>query len=293
MAFAINGSVRIYYETYGSPARPPLLLVNGLGSQCINYRVEWCERFAAAGYFVIRYDNRDVGFSTKFADNPPEIGRIARQLADGDSVDVPYRLSDMASDGLAVLDDVAISTAHVLGVSMGGMIVQTMAIEAPDRLRTMTSVMSTTGDPDVGQPTQEARRAIMAPPARDREGYIAGQVARARIWGSPACFDEDRIVANAAEAFDRSFDPDGTTRQMMAIMASGSRTKALGGVRVPALVLHGDADTLVDPSGGHRTAEAIRGARFVLLEGMGHDYPPQYWDRVIDEVREHTGHAVS
>jgi pimeloyl-ACP methyl ester carboxylesterase len=293
MAFAINGSVRIYYETYGSPARPTLLLVNGLGSQCINYRVEWCERFAAAGYFVIRYDNRDVGFSTKFADNPPDIERIARQLADGDGVDVPYRLSDMATDGLAVLDDVAISTAHVLGVSMGGMIVQTMAIEAPGRLRTMTSVMSTTGDPDVGQPTQEARRAIMALPARDRDGYIAGQVARARIWGSPACFDEDRIVANAAEAFDRSFDPDGTTRQMMAIMASGSRTEALGGVRVPALVLHGDADTLVDPSGGRRTAEAIRGARFVLLEGMGHDYPPQYWDQVIDKVTAHTGHVVS
>jgi len=293
MAFAVNGSVRIYYETFGSPAYPPLLLVNGLGSQCINYRVEWCERFAAAGYFVIRYDNRDVGLSTKFADNPPDMVRIARQLAHGDSVEVPYRLSEMAADGLAVLDDLTISTAHVLGVSMGGMIVQTMAIEFPDRLRTMTSVMSTTGDPDVGQPTPEARRAIMAPPARDRNGYVDGQVARARIWGRPACFDEDRIAAYAAEAFDRCFAPDGTTRQMMAIMASGSRTAALGRVRVPTLVLHGDADTLVDPSGGRRTAEAIHGARFVLLKGMGHDYPPPYWDQVIDEVRAHTDQVVS
>jgi pimeloyl-ACP methyl ester carboxylesterase len=293
MAIAVNGSVRIYYETFGNPVHPPLLLVNGLGSQCINYRVEWCERFAAAGYFVIRYDNRDVGLSTKFTGDPPDVGRVARQLADNRDVDVPYRLSDMAADGLAVLDDLAISTAHVFGVSMGGMIVQTMAIESPDRLRTLTSVMSTTGDPDVGQPTPEARRAILAAPARDRDGYITLQVARLRIWGSPTCFDENRITATAAEAFDRCFDPDGTSRQMMAIMASGSRTAALRQVRVPTLVLHGDADTLVDPSGGRRTTEAIPGARFVVLEGMGHDYPPQYWDLVIDLVREHTGHVVA
>ena len=293
MAIAVNGSVQIYYETFGSPARPPLLLVNGLGSQCINYRVEWCERFAAAGYFVIRYDNRDVGLSTKFSRHSPDIGGVARQLAGKHDVLVPYRLSDMAADGLAVLDDLGISTAHVFGVSMGGMIVQTMAIDSPDRLNTMTSVMSTTGDPDVGQPTREARRAIMAAPARDRDEYVAVQVARLRIWGSPACFDENRIAAMAGEAFDRCFDPDGTARQMMAIMASGSRTAALGQIRVPTLVLHGDADALVDPSGGRRTSEAIPGARFVVLEGMGHDYPPQYWDQMINLVRAHTGHVVA
>ncbi len=288
MAFAHNGDVRIYYETFGSSSLPPLLLVNGLGSQCINYRSEWCERFAAAGHFVIRYDNRDVGLSSKFTKTPPDVVKVVRDLAEGRPVDVPYRLGDMAADGLSVLDDLAIDRAHVMGVSMGGMIVQTLSIDHPDRLLTMTSVMSTTGDTDVGRPTPEAQSRIMAPPAHDRDEFIAAHLAGLRIWGSPACFDEERLTANAVEAFDRCFDPAGTARQMMAIIASGSRTAALGGVRVPTLVLHGDADTLVDPSGGRRTAEAIPGARFVLLEGMGHDYPPQYWDRIIELVGTHT-----
>jgi len=289
MAFARHGDVQIYYETFGTPAHPPLLLVNGLGSQCINYRAEWCERFAAAGYFVIRYDNRDVGLSSKFSDVVPDVGRAVKESAEGRVVEAAYRLSDMAGDAIAVLDDLGVARAHVMGVSMGGMIVQTMAIEHPGRLLTMTSVMSSTGDPDVGQSSAEARRMIMTPPPRDRPGYVARQLANHRIWGSPACYDEERIAANAGEAFDRCSDPDGTARQMMAIIASGSRTSALRGVRLPTLVLHGDADTLVDPSGGRRTAEAVPGARFVLLEGMGHDYPPAYWDRLIDLVRAHTG----
>jgi len=293
MAFAHNGDVRIYYETFGSPADAPLLLVNGLGSQCINYRTEWCERFADEGYFVMRYDNRDVGLSSKFTAVIPDVAGMVRKLAGGEVVDAPYRLSDMAVDGLAVLDDLAMARAHVMGVSMGGMIVQTMAIENPDRLLSVTSVMSTTGDPDVGQPTREAQQRIMAPPAQDRDGYIAGHLAGLRIWGSPACFDEERLTANAAEAFDRCFDPAGTARQIMAIMTSGSRSAALGRVAVPTLVLHGDADTLVDPSGGRRTADVIPGARFVLLEGLGHDYPPQYWAQLIDLVRAHTGQVVA
>jgi pimeloyl-ACP methyl ester carboxylesterase len=289
MPFAQNGDVQIYYETFGSPAHPPLLLVNGLGSQCINYRVEMCERFAAAGHFVVRYDNRDVGLSSKFSSSSADVGQLLRDAAEGKPVAVPYRLTDMASDGVAVLDYLAIDRSHVLGVSMGGMIVQTMAIENPERLLTLTSVMSTTGDPDVGQPTREAQKRIMAPPAQDRDSYIAGQLAGLRIWGSPACFDEQRLTANAAEAFDRCFDPAGTARQMMAIIASGSRTADLGRVRLPTLVIHGDADTLVDASGGRRTEEAITGARFVLLEGMGHDTAPDYWDEIIDLVRSHTG----
>jgi pimeloyl-ACP methyl ester carboxylesterase len=292
MAMAHHGDVEIYYETFGSPSQPPLLLVNGLGSQCINYRTEWCERFAAAGFFVIRYDNRDVGLSSKFSDVRPDVAGLVRKLAEGQSVDVPYRLSDMAADGLAVLDDLNIERAHVMGVSMGGMIVQTMALEHPDRLLSLTSVMSTTGDPDVGRSSPEAQKRIMAPPAPDREAYIAGHLAGLRIWGSPACYDEERLSANAAEAYDRCFDPAGTARQMMAIISSGSRTAALASVRVPTLVVHGDADTLVDVSGGRRTADAIPGARFVLLAGMGHDYPPSYWDRIIDLVKAHAGQVT-
>jgi pimeloyl-ACP methyl ester carboxylesterase len=217
------------------------------------------------------------------------VANLVELLRKGHPVDVPYYLSDMAFDGLSVLDHLAIERAHVLGVSMGGMIVQTMSIVAPHRLLTMTSVMSTTGDPDVGQPTEEALRRIMAPPAKDRDAFLAGHLAGLRIWGSPACFDEDRLTANAGEAFDRCFDPAGTARQMMAIIASGSRTAALRCVEVPTLVLHGDADKLVDPSGGQRTAETIAGARFVLLEGMGHDYPPEYWDQIVEVVTAHTG----
>lgn len=292
MAFAHNGDLAIYYETFGDRSQPPLLLVNGLGSQCINYRTEWCERFATTGFFVIRYDNRDVGLSSKFDDVEPDVAGLVRRRAEGQTVEVPYRLSDMAADGLAVLDALDIERAHVMGVSMGGMIVQTMALEHPDRLLTMTSVMSTTGDPDVGQSSPEAQRRIMAPPAPDRAGYIAGHLAGLRIWGSPACYDEERLTANAAEAYDRCFAPAGTARQMMAIIASGSRTAGLAAVRVPTLVLHGDADTLVDASGGRRTAEAIPGARFVVLEGMGHDYPPAYWDQLIDLVKTHSGQVT-
>ena len=293
MAFARNGDLQIYYETFGSPANPPLLLVNGLGSQCINYRNEWCIRFAEAGHFVIRYDNRDVGLSSKFTAAAADVASFLVDAATGRPVHPPYRLSEMASDGLAVLDDLGIARTHVVGVSMGGMIVQTMAIENPERLLTLTSVMSTTGDPDVGQPTKEAQERIMAVPPEDREGFVAGQLAGLRIWGSPACFDEERLTANAIEMFDRCFDPSGRNRQLMAIIASGSRTAGLGQVRVPALVVHGSADTLVDPSGGRRTADAIPGARFVLLDGMGHDTPPQYWDEMVDLVTAHTGQVMA
>jgi pimeloyl-ACP methyl ester carboxylesterase len=285
--FARNGEVEIFYDTFGARDDPPLLLVNGLGSQSINYRSELCERFASSGLFVIRYDNRDVGRSTKFAGATPDVAAVVGALAAGRPAEAPYLLTDMAGDGLAVLDDLAIGRAHVMGASMGGMIVQTMAIEHPERVLTMTSLMSTTGDPDVGQPTPEARRLLLAPPAVDREAYVATQLAAATAWGSPACFDPERLTANAVEAFDRCFDPAGTARQLMAVLASGARTEDLRGVRLPTLVVHGDADNLIDASGGRRTAEAVPGARFVLVAGMGHDYPPQYWDRLVGLVSSH------
>jgi pimeloyl-ACP methyl ester carboxylesterase len=180
-----------------------------------------------------------------------------------------------------------------MGVSMGGMIVQMLAIEHPDRLLSMTSVMSTTGDPDVGNSSDAALRLILSPPPPDRDAYIARHLESQRVWGSPAAYDEARLTANAAEAYDRCFCPEGQARQLTAIVAVGSRTAALGKVRVPALVLHGDADTLVDASGGRRTAEAIPGARFVLIEGMGHDYPPEYWDQLVALVTRHARAATA
>jgi pimeloyl-ACP methyl ester carboxylesterase len=270
--FAENGDVRIWFETFGEPADPALLLVNGLGSQCINYRVEWVERHVAAGFFVIRFDNRDVGESTWF----DEAG------TDGPA----YSVEDMADDAAAVLEAAGVDAAHVLGVSMGGMIVQALAIRHPERVRSLTSIMSSTGDADVGQPSPESLEHILTPSPADREGYLLHQLTSIRTWGSPAAFDEDWIRAIQGEAYDRAFHPDGQRRQMFAVSTAASRTEALGAVAVPTLVIHGDQDKLVDPSGGRRTAEAVPGARFELIEGMGHDYPPMWWDRIVALVAE-------
>ncbi|MBA3604680.1 MAG: alpha/beta hydrolase [Acidimicrobiia bacterium] len=275
MTTATNGDCQLFFERFGDPADPTLLLVNGLGSQCINYQEAWCAMFAACGLHVVRFDNRDVGLSTSF---------------DGAPVDehgASYRLSDMAADAVAVLDACDVDRAHVMGLSMGGMIVQTMAIEHPARLATMTSAMSRTGEPGYGGSTPEALALLLGPPATDRRSYVDGHVAGLRVWGSPEFADEDRWRADAQRAFDRAFNPAGTTRQFLAVAASGDRAAGLRGVRAPTVVIHGDRDTLIDQSGGRRTAELIPGARFELIEGMGHDYPPQLWERWVDLVATH------
>ena len=274
MPRAHNQHVELHYDTFGSPTVPALLLVNGLSSQCINYRVELCEKFVAEGFFVIRFDNRDVGLSTKFEHHSP---------ADGPA----YTVSDMGDDAIAVLDAAGVDRAHVFGMSMGGMIVQTLAIEHPDRLLSMTSVMSSTGDSDVGGSSPEAAALIMQPFPPGKEAFLDRQCLASRTWGSPSAYDEERVRAWAAEAYDRCHLPAGPLRQMAAVRADGSRTERLRSVRVPTLVLHGDRDNLLHFSGGERTAEAIPGARFVLLEGMGHDMVPAYWDRVVQLVSEH------
>jgi len=289
MPYAQNGDVDLYYETFGEPSDPALLLVNGLGSQCINFRVEWCEKFAAESFFVIRFDNRDVGLSTHFSDVKPDFAGVRSALDEGRTPDVPYTVSDMANDAVAVLDAVGVERAHVLGVSMGGMIVQTLAIEHPDRLLSMTSIMSSTGDLDVGHSSPDALKLLMSAPPSGRDEYVARHLAGIRTWGSPSFYDEVRLEQNAGEAFDRCFDPAGQGRQMMAIISGGSRTEALRDVRIPALVIHGTADNLVNWSGGQRTAEAIPGARFELIDGMGHDYPPELWDTLVDLVTGHAG----
>lgn len=287
MAHARNGEVELWYETFGSTADPTLLMVNGLGSQCIHFDEALCARLADEGFQVVRFDNRDQGRSTWFDHVPVDVGAVARAVAAGEPPPVPYTLADMAADAAAVLDAVGADSAHVLGVSMGGMIVQTLAIEHADRVRSLVSVMSTTGDRDVGQSTDAARAMLMAPPPADRDTAMDRAVEGIRTWGSPALIDEDRVRATAAAAFDRAFHPTGTGRQLMAITAAPSRTAALGSVTAPTLVIHGDADTLIEPSGGRRTADAIPGARFELVEGMGHDYPPPLWDHLVALVADH------
>ncbi|MBI4884510.1 MAG: alpha/beta fold hydrolase [Actinobacteria bacterium] len=273
--YAHNGECKLYYDTFGDAHDPTLLLVNGLGSQCINYHEDWCRLFAAEGLHVVRYDNRDVGLSSSYADAPTN----ARGAA--------YSIDDMAADGMAVLDALDVAGAHVMGLSMGGMIVQMMAINHPQRVLTMTSVMSTTGEPEYRKSSERAMELLLAPDPTDREGFIQQWVDGLREWGTPAFADESRWRAYAERAFDRGIIKGGTARQYAAVMESGSRADALREVAVPTLVIHGDKDTIIDQIGGRRTAELIPGARFELVEGMGHDYPPQLWARWVALVVEH------
>lgn len=263
MATTTNGSVELFYEVFGEADHPTLLLVNGLGSQCINFPEAWCQRFVAAGYRVVRFDNRDVGLSSKMEG-------------------VDYSLADMALDAVAVLDAVGVDRAHVMGLSMGGMIVQRLAIDHAERLLTMTSVMSRTGERGYGESSPEAMAFLTRAPATSREEHIESHVAAIAVYGSQAeWIDDAETRARAAAAYDRCFDPSGVARQMRAVLADGDRSGALATVTVPTLVIHGSRDTLIDPSGGRRTAEVIPGARYVELEGMGHDYPSPIWDRWV------------
>jgi pimeloyl-ACP methyl ester carboxylesterase len=268
-----NG-IQLEYDSFGATSGEPLLLVMGLGAQMLLWDEEFCQRLADRGHFVVRYDNRDVGLSSKFDDAPLGPGHAA------------YDISDMAADGIAVLDALGVDRAHVMGLSMGGMIVQVMAIEHPDRLLSMTSVMSRTGEDEYGRSTPEAFALLTAPPATDRESYVAAHIAGQHVWGSPAYADEGRWRASAERAFDRCFHPSGPTRQFFAIGASPPRADKLRHVTTPSLVIHGDRDNLIDISGGRRTAELIPGARFEVIEGMGHDYPPELWPRWVDLVSD-------
>jgi pimeloyl-ACP methyl ester carboxylesterase len=293
MALAHNGSVEIYYETFGEPSDPALLLINGLGSQCINFDVEFCELFVARGFFVIRFDNRDVGLSTKFNLVLPDLFAVLEAVKDGLEPKVAYRLSDMADDALAVLDALDIDRAHVAGWSIGGMIAQQLAIDHPERLLSMTSNMSTTGDPDVGQASAEALEIILGPSEIDRASIIQRRLDLERVIGSRAHFDPERVAKQTGDAYDRCFNLAGVARQLCAAAASGSRTAQLHNVTTPKLVMHGDVDNLIDISGGVRTAESIPGARFVILEGMGHDLSLFYWNHLVEEISNHARGATS
>lgn len=255
--------LHLHHETFGDPSDPTLVLVNGLGSQCTNYHEDWCAKFVAQGFHVVRFDNRDVGLSTKFEG-------------------VDYTLRDMADDVIRVVDAVEVERAHVMGLSMGGMIVQRVAIHHPDRLLSMTSVMSSTGEPGYGASTPEAVVEFQKPPATSRQEYIDLELEALAVYGSaPELRDDDFIREIYGRAYDRCFDRAGRDRQLKAVAADRGRAEALRDVRVPTLVIHGSRDGLITPSGGQRTAELIPGARYVEIEGMGHDYPPAVWDRWV------------
>ena len=283
--------VTLEYETFGAPEDPPLLLVMGFGAQLIAWPPRLCERLADGGRYVISFDNRDCGLSSKLdgqvADLPAIIAAMSAGELERARALAPYTLSEMSDDGLALLTALGIERAHVVGASMGGMIAQTMAIEHPDRLLTLTSMMPTTGEREYGQSTAEARRALLTPAPADRAAYVEA-AASSLVWKSKKYPDLAGARRLAAESYDRCYYPAGVSRQLTAMIASGSRAEQLRHVRVPTLVMHGLDDTLIAPSGGERTAELIPDARLTLIEDMGHDRPEPLWPEICGAILEHT-----
>ncbi|MBU2665067.1 alpha/beta fold hydrolase [Actinoplanes bogorensis] len=283
-----NG-IDVRYETLGEPGDPALLLVMGLGAQLVDWPAEFCAALASRGFHVVLFDNRDAGLSTAF-DELPQPDPAA--IFGGDQATVPYLLSDMAADAAGLLKELGIARAHVVGASMGGMIAQQLTIDHPGLVSSLCSIMSTTGDRTVGHPTPEAMAALMRPPATTREEILAGAIASSRVIGSPAYpASEEWLQERAAAKFERSFRPQGTQRQYAAILAAPDRTAALGGVTAPTLVIHGEADPLINVSGGRATAAAVPGSELIVIPGMGHDLPKPLWPQIIDAIVANTGRA--
>ncbi len=282
MPLAKTNAIEIDYEDRGDPAGPVLLLVHGLGAQRTAWPERFLEMFVSRGYRVVTFDNRDIGLSSWFDDAgmPDLLG-----IFGGRPVEVPYLLDDMADDAVGLLEALEIPAAHVAGVSMGGMIAQTVALRHQERVLSLCSVMSTPDAREVGRPTAEAMTALMKAPGRTRDEYIEQSIASLRVIGSPGYpFDEEQERHRAGALFDRSFHPEGTARQLAAILCSKDRRPGLAGVHVPTLVIHGTADPLVQPDGGRATAEAIAGAKLEMIEGMGHDLPEALWQRLVEMI---------
>ncbi|GHF67099.1 alpha/beta hydrolase [Streptomyces mashuensis] len=275
--------IEVAYERFGDPGAPPVLLVMGGGAQMINWPEGFCTELAGRGTYVIRFDNRDAGRSTHFPDGPEPDLQAA--LA-GDFSSAAYTLSDMAADTVGLLDVLGLDSAHVVGASLGGMVAQMVAIEHPRRVRSLTSMMSTTGDPAVGRADLAKLRDVGSPPA-DREEYAAWMVRAMRAVGSPGFpLDEAGVAERARLAYDRGYDPPATARQAVAALASGDRTERLRRLDVPALVVHGADDPMCDVSGGRATAAAIPGAELVVVDGLGHNLPREVWPRLTSLIAD-------
>jgi pimeloyl-ACP methyl ester carboxylesterase len=292
----VNDKIELEYEEIGSADHPTILLIMGFTAQLIAWPDRFCQMLVERGYHVVRFDNRDCGLSTKLDGQVVDVGALLAAALTGQEVaarpEVPYTLSDMAADAVGLLDHLGVERAHIVGASMGGMIAQHIAIEHPQRVLSLTSIMSTTGEPAYGIPTPEGAQLLLTPPPADRDGYIA-RAADAAVCSSKRYFDLELVRANAARAYDRSFYPAGASRQIGAVLASGSRAEGLSALQVPTLVIHGRDDTLVAPSGGLRTAELIPGAHLLLLADMGHDLPEPLWTTIGDALASHMAVAAA
>ncbi len=283
-----NG-IEIAYQEIGDPDGEPVLLIMGLATQMLAWQEPFCAMLAERGFRVVRFDNRDIGRSTMI-----DSAGVPRRpdIFAGRRANAPYLLTDMAADTAGLMDHLGIESAHVVGASMGGMIGQTLAIERPERVRSLVSIMSTTGSRRAGMPTWKAWGLLMARFPRDREAFIERAVRTFSVIGSPAFpMDEQRVRDLAGAMHDRSHRPAGILRQLHAISASGNRTRALGDLSLPVTVIHGTRDPLIRPSGGRATARAIPGARLRMVEGMGHDFPEALWPLFVDEIADTAARA--
>jgi len=284
-----NG-IRIEYDVFGDNNSPPVLLIIGLGGQMIDWDNEICEALAEKGFFVIRFDNRDTGLTTKFEDaGAPNIMEAFTATLQGVPIKAPYTLDDMADDAVGLLEALGIKKAHICGMSMGGMIAQTITIRYPQRVLSLTSIYSSTGNPDLPQPKPEIMQILITPPPEQREAAIEFTVKVFKtISGKGFAFDEAWVRDLAGKRYDRSFYPVGVARQLVAVLASGNRKPALASVTVPTLIIHGDEDPLVPIEAGKDTADTIPGSRFMIIKGMGHDLPHKgAWPQIVDAVADH------
>jgi pimeloyl-ACP methyl ester carboxylesterase len=290
-----NG-IEVCYDEFGSPADPALLLIMGYTAQMTAWEVDFCTLLASKGYRVIRFDNRDCGLSSKTDAPLPQLIPKADADAPGPLFTLaeppPYTLDDMAADAVGLLDALGIERAHIVGASMGGMIAQAVAANHPDRVLSLTSIMSTTGNPDVGRPTDDAIAGLLSPVPPEREAVMDRAVAVGKVVAGPL-FDEALARQRAGEAYDRSFHPIGAMYQMAAIAAVGDRTDKVARITCPTLVIHGAADTLITLSGGEATAAAIPDAKLLVLEQMGHNLPRPLWPDVADAIAENAARANS
>jgi pimeloyl-ACP methyl ester carboxylesterase len=294
MPQATANKIHIEYETIGNPSSPPILLIIGLGSQLIYWDEEFCRQLAEAGLYVIRFDNRDTGLSTKFDEaGVPDIMGMVGKMMSGQKVTPPYTIEDMAADAVGLLDALKIQKAHICGMSMGGMIAQSLAIHYPQRVLSLTSIYSTTGNPHLPQPKPEVMRLLLTPPPQEREPFIRFHLDLFRVLTGPRFgFDEEWVRDTMAKAYDRSCYPQGTGRQLAAILTQGNRKAALQGVRVPTLIIHGDADPLVSAEAGRDAAKAVPRAELKIMQGMGHDLPHgEAWAQIAKDIIAHTKKA--
>jgi pimeloyl-ACP methyl ester carboxylesterase len=283
-----NG-INLSYNSFGDNNAAAILLIAGLGTQMIRWTVPFCENLVARGYRVIRFDNRDAGCSSHFTDYPaPDFGALATALAAGQRPSVPYTLHDMASDAIGLLDALGIERAHLVGRSMGGMIAQVAASKYPKRIWSLTSIMSSTGNPRLPSASQEVMAMLTARapnPLEDEAGFLEHSLAFARRIASPGYpFDEQAHRALILEETRRAYDPAGFGRQIAAIAATGDLRPLLARITVPSLIVHGADDALIPAACGKDTASSIRGSEFMLIDGMGHDLPSSLYQTLADGI---------